>query len=112
MPFHYINSKGMSIEITSKINMCEGRGMMSFCRALTEKDQHGCKFRIDSQQHTHCAHFREIFDNACDSLFAQTGKEPYECKDCSNYSTCKLKGNESECTIAEKKKRVEDSKKK
>jgi hypothetical protein len=111
MPFHYVNSSGKSIKISTKINMCERRGMMSFCRAETIDDQKGCKFRMDSSD-KHCLHFRETIDHACDSVFAQTGKEPYDCKDCSNYSTCTLKGNENECTIIEKKKRIEDSKKK
>jgi hypothetical protein len=106
MPFNYTNSAGKVIETKSKINMCESRGMMSFCRASTIKDQYGCKFRVDSSD-KHCLHFRESVNSACDSLLAQIGKEPYDCKDCSVYTTCKLKSTEDECSMMVKKTNTE-----
>ena len=106
MPFYYKNSSGKPIKAISKINMCEKRGMMSVCRAATIKDQHGCKFRVPSSRGDHCCHFRETICNACDSVLAQSGKEPYDCKECQFYKKCIKKGAENECTLAEKEKEI------
>ena len=74
--YFYINSDGKRIEFASIINLCETRGMMSFCRADTEDDQKGCKYRIKSDQKhiKRCIHCRKNINNACDSLKAQQNK--------------------------------------
>jgi hypothetical protein len=54
----------------------------------------------------HCSHFRETFCNACDSVLAQIGKDPYDCHDCQFYSKCVKKNTADECTLAEKAKEI------
>ncbi len=106
MPFYYRNSRGKVLEAKHKFNMCEKRGLMSVCIAATIKDQHGCRFRVKSDLGDHCMHCRESIKNACDSHFAQSGKEPYECKECQFYKGCTKRGTEKECTLEEKAKEI------
>lgn len=49
---------------------------MSFCKAVTIADQHGCKYREDAFDAVHCMYWREEFDGACDCIRAQRGMDP------------------------------------
>lgn len=102
MSYEYTDTNGKAIKFESKINLCKKNGVISICTAKTQKDQHGCKFRMSSSVGSNCMHFRESLDGACDSLLAQIGKEPYECKDCEKFKTCGLKNSGRECTLEEK----------
>ena len=46
---------------------------MSFCKACTIADQHGCKYREDASDGDCCMYYRAIYDGACDCLWAQKG---------------------------------------
>lgn len=77
MAFFYINSSSKRIQFTTAINLCESQGMMSVCRAATEEDQKGCKYREDSPQiHIkRCMYYCESMNGACDNMWAQRNIE-------------------------------------
>jgi hypothetical protein len=75
--YFYINSSGQQIEFASIINLCETRGMMSFCKAASIADQAGCKYHdpCSDKNSNHCCHWRETMNGACDNMYAQRNIE-------------------------------------
>ncbi len=69
--YRYYNSSGSSLSTTTLVNMCLKKGPMSFCMAVTVKDQKGCRYRENASYAEHCMCWRERIDGACDSIWAQ-----------------------------------------
>jgi len=69
--YEYYSSSGSKVSVTNKINFCLRDGPMSFCRACTTADQHGCKHREDATNDVDCLYYRVNYDGACDCLWAQ-----------------------------------------
>lgn len=71
--YRYYNSSGGALSTTTPVNMCLKKGPMSFCQAVTIKDQVGCKHQEEADHADHCMYWREGIDGACDCLWAQRG---------------------------------------
>ena len=72
-PYKYYSTAGSIVSITSPINFSMREGPMSFCKAVTIADQHGCKYREDASRGDHCMYWRKHYEGACDCIWAQRG---------------------------------------
>ena len=71
--YSYYNSYGNKNTTTTQVNMCERKGSMSMCMAVTMADQEGCKYRVKASRNDRCMFYREDMEGACDNTWAQRG---------------------------------------